>query len=78
MVGELTDLRERPPWRADRLAVPVVALYGELGAPHHRAAMEYLAEHLPDCRAEMIPGARHPGPNTHAELVAGAITPLFG
>ena len=44
MVGELVDLREHAPWRrATRVAVPVVAMYGERGAAHHRAGTEYLA-----------------------------------
>ena len=76
MVGELTDLRQRPPWTAERIQVPVLALHGEHGAPHHRDAMHHLAEILPSCAVEMIDDARHFGPNTHAEDVAAAITRL--
>ncbi|CAN5608579.1 alpha/beta hydrolase [soil metagenome] len=74
MVGELTDLRQRAPWSADRIGVPVLALHGEHGAPHHRDAMEHLATWLPTCRVETVADARHSGPNTHAEAVAGAVT----
>jgi pimeloyl-ACP methyl ester carboxylesterase len=73
MVGELTDLRQRAPWSADRIGVPVLALHGEHGAAHHRDAMEHLADCLPSCRVETIADARHPGPNTHAEAVAAAV-----
>lgn len=76
MVGELTDLRMRAPWSADRIRVPVVALHGEHGAPHHRDAMLHLADWLPDCRAEMVADARHFGPNTHPEPVADAVRAL--
>lgn len=77
MVGELTDLRERAPWTPDAVSTPVLALYGEHGADHHRAAMGYLADRLPRCRVEMVPGARHFGPNTHADDVAGRLVPLI-
>jgi pimeloyl-ACP methyl ester carboxylesterase len=73
MVGELTDLRQRPAWTAERVNLPVLALHGERGAPHHQAAMAYLAEHLPTCRVQRIDGARHFGPNTHADAVAAAL-----
>jgi pimeloyl-ACP methyl ester carboxylesterase len=76
MVGELTDLRQRPAWEADRVTVPVVAMFGEFGAPHHRSAMELLSAELINCSTTMIPGARHFGPNTHPEQVAAAITEL--
>ena len=49
MVGELVDLREHAPWSAEQVTVPVVAMYGERGAAHHRAGTEYLARELPDC-----------------------------
>lgn len=73
MVGELTDLRQRPPWSPERIGVPVLALYGEHGAAHHRRAMEHVASLVGDGRVEMVPGARHPGPNTHPEQVATAL-----
>ena len=76
MVGELVDLREHAPWSADRVAVPVVAMYGERGAAHHRAGTEYLARELPDCHVVEVAEARHFGPNTHAAAVAAAIVEL--
>ncbi|HWM22166.1 MAG TPA: alpha/beta hydrolase [Ilumatobacteraceae bacterium] len=76
MVGELVDLREHAPWSADRLRMPVVAIYGERGAAHHRAGTEHLARVLPDCRVVEVAAARHFGPNTHPEAVAAAIVEL--
>jgi pimeloyl-ACP methyl ester carboxylesterase len=76
MVGELVDLREHAPWSADRVNVPVVAIYGERGAAHHRAGTEYLARELPDCHVVEVAEARHFGPNTHAAAVAAAIVAL--
>jgi pimeloyl-ACP methyl ester carboxylesterase len=73
MVGELGDLRRQAPWIVDQVRVPVLALYGEECRPHHRAAMEFLADALPDARCEMVPDAGHAGPHTHAEAVAAAV-----
>jgi pimeloyl-ACP methyl ester carboxylesterase len=76
MVAELADLRRVAPWSSDEIGVPVLALYGEHGRAHHRSAMRGLSEMIAGCRTEMIAGAGHAGPHTHAELVAGAIRPF--
>lgn len=73
MVGELTDLRQRAPWDATRIRVTVTTVHGAEGAPHHRDAMRFLAELLPEARNVEIPGARHFGPNTHADAVAAVV-----
>ncbi len=52
------------------VVAPVVAIYGERGAAHHRAGTEYLARELPDCHVVEVAEARHFGPNTHAAAVA--------
>jgi pimeloyl-ACP methyl ester carboxylesterase len=70
MVGELTSLRLGPPWDPSRISCPVLALHGQQGAEHHQRATAVLAERLPDARLVAIEGARHFGPNTHAEGVA--------
>jgi pimeloyl-ACP methyl ester carboxylesterase len=77
MVGELTDLRQGPPWDASAITVPTLAVHGTDGAPHHTAATRYLGQVLPDCRVVEIPGARHFGPNTHPDAVAAAIRELL-
>lgn len=73
MVGELTDLREREPWDATAVTMPVVAMHGSRGAPHHRLSTTYLSDVLPDCRVVEIDGARHFGPNSHPSEVAAVI-----
>ena len=74
MLAELADLRRGRPWRPERIGVPLLALHGEHGRPHHRRAMHMLAELVPDGRVRMVPGAHHFGPNTHPALVAGMVT----
>ena len=73
MVGELVDLRRSAPWRPDAITAPVLALYGELGHDHHRAGAEALGRMLPDAVVDVIADARHFGPNTHPDAVAGRI-----
>lgn len=73
MVDELADLRRCPPWTSDEIGVPVLALHGEHGRPHHRTAMGGLAELLTDCRVEEIPAAGHAGPHTHPDAVADVV-----
>ncbi|MFP5489304.1 MAG: alpha/beta fold hydrolase [Acidimicrobiia bacterium] len=69
MIGELSDLRRRAPWRPERIDVPVLVLRGEHGQAHHRLGTDALAAALPDATARTIPGARHFGPNTHPDEV---------
>lgn len=76
MVGELVDLRERAPWSAADVVAPVVAIYGERGAAHHRSGTEHLGRELADVHIVAVPEARHFGPNTHPEAVAAAIGEL--
>lgn len=73
MVSELADLRRAPPWGADEITAPVLALCGEHARPHHRDAMGRLAEMLVHCRSEMVAGAGHAGPHTHADAVASSV-----
>lgn len=73
MVGELADLRARPPWHPDRIAVPVLVMRGEHGQEHHRLGTEALAARLDDAAVHTVPGARHFGPNTHPDEVGARI-----
>lgn len=77
MVGELTDLRERPPWDPAAITMPAVAIHGALGVAHHGASTRHLGDVLPDCRVVDIDGARHFGPNTHPDAVAAEIVELL-
>jgi pimeloyl-ACP methyl ester carboxylesterase len=70
MVGELAELRERPAWSGESIDVPVLALYGEHGKPHHQRGAETIAAMIPGALVERIDGAAHFGPNTHPDLVA--------
>ena len=40
---------------------------------HHRRAVQFLEETLPDCRSLEIEGAGHGGPNSHPQEVSAAI-----
>lgn len=73
LVGELLDLRAGPPWHGADIGVAVMAMYGELGQPHHRRAAETIASDVPGAEVHMLPGGRHAGPNTHPDQVAAAI-----
>ncbi|QDV34366.1 alpha/beta fold hydrolase [Tautonia plasticadhaerens] len=59
---------------ADRIAsisAPVLALYGE--ASPFLATAEYLADHLPDCRRVLVPGAQHRAPEENPSAFLAAI-----
>ena len=75
-VEEITDLGAAAPWHAERIDVPVVAMYGSLTREHHRDGCHYLAELLSDRDAIAIEGARHNGPYTHPDAVAAVIRDL--
>jgi pimeloyl-ACP methyl ester carboxylesterase len=75
-VEEIADLGAAPPWHAERIDVPVVAIYGSLAREHHRDGCHYLAELLSDRDAIAIEGARHNGPFTHPDAVAAVIREL--
>jgi pimeloyl-ACP methyl ester carboxylesterase len=78
MVGELADLRQRPAWDPANLALPVLAIFGERGAPHHRLGMEFLASQVADGRVQMLPAAGHGAPLSHAEELASYLLEFFG
>ena len=73
MIGELTDLRLRQPWVAERITIPVLALRGEHGKQHHRVGSERLAEMLPNATVGSVADARHFGPNTHPDDLASIV-----
>lgn len=74
MVGELSDLRAQPAWESADVGVPVLAMYGVDGQPHHRRAAETIAAEIDGAELCGVAGASHPGPNTHPDVVAGLIT----
>jgi pimeloyl-ACP methyl ester carboxylesterase len=50
---------------------PVLALYGEFSP--FLATADYLARHLPHCRLELVPGAKHRAPEENSEEFLRAI-----
>ena len=48
MVGELTDLREHPPWSPEEIDCPVISGRGDRGAEHHAASAEWIASAVAD------------------------------
>lgn len=73
MVGELIDLRAQAPWQPNDIVAPVVAMAGEHGAAHHQDGVDHLGRTLADVRTVVVPGAKHFGPNTHADAVAAEV-----
>lgn len=47
------------------MSAPTLALYGEFSP--FLATAEYLAQHLPDCRTAIVPGAQHRAPEENPE-----------
>ena len=78
IIGELDDLRRNAPWRGDRVAAPVLALYGEHGRTYHRRAAETIAHAVVDGSVSAVDDARHFGPNTHPDVVAALVVAFLG
>jgi pimeloyl-ACP methyl ester carboxylesterase len=70
MVGELNDLRRAPPWNADDVRCPVLAVGGEHGRAHHQRGMQLLADMLPSGTFARLDGAGHGAHNTHPTELA--------
>jgi len=70
LVGELSDLRRRPPWSPEALQVPVVVGFGERGLPHHREGCAWIAEAIAGARLVMLTGADHGAHRSHAVAFA--------
>ncbi|HKH04718.1 MAG TPA: alpha/beta hydrolase [Acidimicrobiales bacterium] len=78
----LADLRAiepsvPPPYRAERVTVPVVAAHGEHARTRHRTAALRLAERAPDAELVVVPGADHgvhlSNPQAFADLALRAL-----
>jgi pimeloyl-ACP methyl ester carboxylesterase len=59
LLGEMEDLRARPPYAFDAVRVPVVAGRGARSAGHHRRAAAVLAASIPDGELVELPDVRH-------------------
>ena len=69
MVAELADLRASAPWSPARITVPVLAMFGENGRPHHQTAMQAFPDLIANGAVWRVPEAGHAGPHSHAEAV---------
>ena len=67
MLGELSDIRQNPPWQPGDVHVPLVAGYGSVGADHHKRGMAHIVDRIPGASLVVREGCGHPAPNTHAE-----------
>ena len=54
------------------MALPVLALYGE-HSPFLSTA-DYLENHLPSCRRELVPEAQHRAPEENPEAFLAAVS----
>jgi pimeloyl-ACP methyl ester carboxylesterase len=57
-----------------RISAPMLVLHGPDTRPFFTAAVEHVADHVPDVRKHQIPGAGHAAPLTHPEVFAEALT----
>jgi pimeloyl-ACP methyl ester carboxylesterase len=74
MVDEITDLRRAAPWAAGSVAIPLLAMGGEFGRPHHQRGMQWLSEQIASANYVRLDGAGHGAPNTHAAELAALVT----
>ena len=78
LVAEMTSLRSRPPWAADRIRCRVIVGRGEKATAHHLTGSDWLASNLPDAELRVLRGAGHGAPTTHAdEFVDELVLPHF-
>lgn len=78
MVGELTDARERPPWRYADVTMPLAVGCGSRGAEHHRDGMRRLAASVPGSLFAELDGVGHGAPTADpAQFVDALVLPLL-
>ena len=58
-------------------STPVLVLHGSATKPYAAASAQYVADHIPNARIHVIPGAGHAAPLTHPEALAEALTEFF-
>jgi len=78
LVGELTSLRETPPWDVESIRCAVFCGYGSRGLAHHADGARWLAAHLVAGVLVELEDAAHGAPMTHAEqFVSALVVPHF-
>jgi len=74
LVAELSDLRRHgSPFDLGHLRVPLVLGRGGASIPHHRRAIDALAELVPDAEVIEIPGSAHGAPLSHPDAFAAFV-----
>jgi pimeloyl-ACP methyl ester carboxylesterase len=74
LVAELASIRrEQSPIDFTRIVVPVVLGRGSRSLPHHRQAIDALAELLPSAEIIEIPGATHGAHLSHPDAFAAFV-----
>ena len=59
------------------IPVPVLVLRGSATKPFMATSVRHVADHVPNARVQVIPGAGHAAPLTHPEALAEALTDFF-
>jgi pimeloyl-ACP methyl ester carboxylesterase len=74
LVAELSDIRRHgAPFDLAQLRVPLVLGRGGASIPHHRRAIDALAELVPDAEVIEIPGSAHGAPLSHPDAFAAFV-----
>jgi pimeloyl-ACP methyl ester carboxylesterase len=74
LVAELADLRgARAPFDVSDLRPPLVLGRGGQSVPHHRRAVDALAELVPGAEVVEIPGSGHGAPLSHPDAFAAFV-----
>jgi pimeloyl-ACP methyl ester carboxylesterase len=73
LVGELTDLRDNPPWSPDDVHVRVLVGVGERAAAQHVRGTRWMADVIPGARLVELAGCHHDAPLSHPALFASAL-----
>lgn len=78
MVGELTDARQRPPWRYADVTMPLAVGCGSRGAEHHRDGMRRLAASVAGATFVELDGVGHSAPTSDpTQFVDSLVLPLL-
>lgn len=70
LVGELSSLREGPPWNPDNIQCELLAGVGTKASEHHRRGAEWIAENTPKGQLVVFDDAGHGAPISHAKEFA--------
>lgn len=66
LVGELSSLRESPPWEASQINTPLLCGYGTRGSAHHADGARWLTSNISNSSLVCVDGAGHNAHMTHS------------